>query len=95
MELKYGRDELLAVFIDDADKLEKILKAEPELISKTYSLYNNTFTPLTGGTLLHFCAEYNSVQCAEVLVQHGADVNARALIDNRSFGGHTPILTIP
>lgn len=89
--LKYGRDELLAVFTDDADKLDKILEAEPELINKTYSLYNNTFTPLTGGTLLHFSAEYNSVNCAGVLVEHGADVNAKAGIDEHGFGGHTPI----
>jgi len=89
--LKYGRDELLAVFIDDADKLEKILDKEPGLVNKTYSLYNNTYTPLTGGTLLHFCAEYNSVQCAEVLMERGADVNTRAMTDRHGFGGHTPI----
>ena len=89
--LKYSRDELLAVFTDDADRLEKILKDEPELVDKTYSLFNNAFTPLTGATLLHFCAEYNSVNCAGVLLEHGADINAKAGIDEYGFGGHTPI----
>jgi len=89
--LRYEQQELLAVFIDDAVKLEGLIKADPSLISRTYSLYNNTYTPLTGGTLLHFCAEYNSVECAELLVWHGADVNAKAALDEHGFGGHTPI----
>jgi ankyrin repeat protein len=82
---------LLAVFIDDADKLEELIEADQTIIHKTYDLFNNTFTPLTGGTLLHFCAEYNSVDCAEILLQYGADVNARAGLDEHGFGGHTPI----
>jgi len=82
---------LLAVFVDDAEMLEKLLRLEPSLISKTYSFYKNTYTPLTGGTLLHYCAEYNSLACAEILLKHGADINARAAVDDNGFGGHTPI----
>jgi len=89
--LKFEPQELLAVFTDDAVKLEGLIKADPGLVSKTYSLYNNTYTPLTGGTLLHFCAEYNSIECADLLVWHGADVNAKAAFDEHGFGGHTPI----
>jgi hypothetical protein len=54
-------------------------------------LFNNTYTPLTGCTLLHFCAEYNSVACGELLIAKGADVNARGGTDKYGFGGHTPV----
>jgi hypothetical protein len=89
--LKYEDQALLSVFIDDAQKLDELIVADDGIGSKTYSLYNNTYTPLTGATLLHFCAEYNSVACAEVLVKHGTDVNAKAAFDEHGFGGHTPI----
>ena len=89
--LKFKPKELLAVFIDDAVTLEKMIKDDPALVLKTYSLFNNTFTPLTGGTLLHFCAEYNCVNCATMLLRHDADINAKAALDENGFGGHTPI----
>jgi hypothetical protein len=82
---------LLAVLIDDAESLAELIKSDSDIISKTYSQYNNTYTPLTCGTLLHFCAEYNSIACASVLVAAGADVNAKAALDEHGFGGHTPI----
>lgn len=89
--LKFEDEALLAVLIDDAGKLEEVISSDPAIVSKTWSLFNNTYTPLTGATLLHFCAEYNSIDCAKVLVKHGADVNARAGLDEYGFGGHTPI----
>ena len=89
--LVFEDEALLSVLIDDSEKLEELLKADQTIINKTYFLFNNTYTPLTGGTLLHFCAEYNCVDCAEILVQYGADVNAKAAVDEYGFGGHTPI----
>ncbi|MCR8560756.1 ankyrin repeat domain-containing protein [Mucilaginibacter sp. BJC16-A38] len=89
--LEFEDKALLAVFVDDAGTLERLIADDQGIRSKTYSQYNNTYTPLTGGTLLHFCAEYNSVDCARVLVKHGADVNAKAAFDSYGFGGHTPI----
>jgi hypothetical protein len=89
--LQFEDDALLAVLIDDAAKLETMISSDPAIITKTYSLFNNTYTSLKGGTLLHFCAEYNSVACAKVLVKYGADINARAGLDEHGFGGHTPI----
>jgi hypothetical protein len=82
---------LLAVLIDNAEKLETLISNDPAIVSKAYSSYNNTYTPLMGGTLLHYSAEYNSVACAKVLIKHGADVNAKAGFDEYGFGGHTPI----
>jgi ankyrin repeat protein len=82
---------LLAVLTDDAEKLEELISNDQSIISNIYSLFNNTYTPLTGGTLMHFCAEYNSLACANLLLLHGADVNAKAALDEDGFGGHTPI----
>jgi len=89
--LEFEDKALLAVFTDDAAMLEELVSDDPGIVSKTYSLFNNTYTPLTGATLLHFCAEYNSVACAKILVKHGADINAGAGFDEYGFGGHTPI----
>jgi len=89
--LHFQPAELLSVFIDDGAALEKQIKSDPLLVNKTYALFNNTYTSLIGATLLHFCAEYNSVSCARVLVNHGADINARAAFDEHGFGGHTPV----
>lgn len=89
--LEFEDKALLSVFIDDAETLEKLLLTDNSIASKTYAIYNNTYTPLTGGTLVHFCAEYNSVACAGTLVKYGADINAKAGLDEHGFGGHTPI----
>jgi Ankyrin repeats (many copies) len=89
--LEFDDSALLAVLSNDANRLEKLIGADPGLVHKTYSRFNNTFTPLTAGTLLHYCAEYNHVPAAKVLIRYGADVNARAGLDENGFGGHTPI----
>jgi hypothetical protein len=81
---------LLAVLLDDGDKLETLLKENKEVASKRYSLVC-TFTPLREVTLLHICAEYNHLTCAQALVKYGADVNARAGVDENGFGGQTPL----
>jgi hypothetical protein len=89
--LEYSNQALLSVFRDKPEELEEFLQADPDLVNASYSLYNNTYTPLTGASLLHFCAEYNSTGCARLLVEYGADVNARAAFDEFGFGGQTPI----
>lgn len=89
--LRFEDKALLAVLAHDAAKLDGLLATDNTITQKTYSLYNNTYTPLAGGTLMHFCAEYNSIDCARLLLQYGADINAKAAIDEHGFGGHTPI----
>jgi hypothetical protein len=81
---------LLAVLLDDSTALTLHLKENPAAISKKYSL-RCAYTPLYEVTLLHICAEFNHVACAEVLVSFGADINAVAGIDEHGFGGQTPI----
>jgi Ankyrin repeat len=81
---------LLAVLLDDAATLQVLIKKNAEPLSKKYTL-RCAYTPLYEATLLHICAEFNHVSCAEVLVRYGADIDARAGIDENGFGGQTPI----
>jgi len=47
--------------------------------------------PLGGATLLHMAVEYEDLDVARWLIDHDADVNARAGVDATGFGGHTPL----
>jgi len=89
--LEFEDKALLAVLTNNDEWLEELLKTDHRIVNRTYSQFNNTFTPLIGGTLMHFCAEYNCVACAETLLQYGADINAKAGLDEHGFGCHTPI----
>lgn len=89
--LEFEDQALLAVLAHDVEKLKSCIINDPQIIPKTYAIHHNTYTPLTGATLMHYCAEYNSPACAEVLLQYGADVNAKGALDQYGFGGHTPI----
>jgi ankyrin repeat protein len=46
---------------------------------------------LRGGTLLHVAAEYGNVAAARLLLEFGANVNARAETDGAGVGGQTPM----
>ena len=81
---------LLSVLLNEAEHLNKLLISHPEAVSKKYSL-RCAYTPLHEVTLMHICAEFNHVACAEVLVKHGADIDAQAGVDEHGFGGQTPI----
>ena len=81
---------LLSVLLDDADFLDSQIDHDPGVINKEYSL-RCAYTPLYKATLLHICAEFNHISCGEVLVKRGADINAKAGIDENGFGGQTPI----
>jgi len=81
---------LLAVLADDAASLRTLLRAQPGVVAQTYDI-RCAYTPFQGVTLLHICAEFNHISCADVLVSNGADVNARAGTDKFGFGGQTPI----
>ena len=88
--LKFDDKVLLSVLLDDATSLDKLLTNDKELLFKKYS-FDCTFTPLYEVSLLHFCAEYNHLSCAKILVKHGADINSKAGFDVNGFGGQTPI----
>ena len=96
----------MAVHRGRIDLLEKHLRADPDLVRRTFSLdeifplslechsdhtYSLHATPLEGATLLHMCVEYDEWEIALWLFANGADVNVKAAVDAEGFGGHTPL----
>lgn len=81
---------LLAVLLDDAELLGAELRKNPSLIHHQVDL-RCAFTPLVGASLLHVAAEFGLVRAAAVLLKAGADVEAKAAVDDYGFNGHTPI----
>jgi len=81
---------LVPVLLDDGQALEAAIRAERLLLEHRVSL-TSAFTPLVGATLLHVAAEYGHANAARMLIAEGADVNARAAVDEHGLGGHTPI----
>jgi hypothetical protein len=78
------------VLLDDAEALKAAIRANPSLLHHRTTMVS-AFTPLVGASLLHVAAEYGNVDVARVLIEMGADVNARASIDEYGFNGHTPL----
>lgn len=81
---------LTPVLLDDAAALAAAIRANPAILVHRTTLAS-AFTPLAGATLLHVAAEYGNANVARVLIDNGADVNARAAIDPAGLNGHTPI----
>jgi hypothetical protein len=88
--LEFDDKVLLSVLLDDSNQLNIQLASGKDALLKKYS-FDCAFTPLYEVSLLHVCAEYNHLACAEILIKHGADINSKAGLDANGFGGHTPI----
>ena len=86
--LQFDDTSLLVVLLDDSSTLEKLISENPEIVAGKHTM-KCAYTPLENATLLHICAEFNHLSCAEVLVKHHADVNAKAGTDEYGFGGQT------
>jgi len=78
------------VLLDDSDGLAAALRADPSLIEHRTSMVS-AFTPLVGASLLHVAAEFGNVKATRVLLEMGADVDARASFDECGLNGHTPL----
>ena len=88
-------------------RLETFLQNDPSLVARHYSrreIYPPEVgccdddvtggmcgTPTAGTTLLHLAIDFEEREIFDLLLTHGADVNARAAIDGAGFGGHTPL----
>jgi ankyrin repeat protein len=96
----------MAVHRGRIDLLHAHLRRDPQVLNRAFSheeIYPPALgcdadhslalhgTPLAGTTLLHICADFDEIEIASWLIEHGADVNAKALIDADGFGGHTPL----
>jgi ankyrin repeat protein len=85
-------DDLLleSILLDDASALRELLSTSSKHLEQRLSPLC-AFTSCRGVSALHICAEFNSTRCARVLLENGADVNARADHDTNGLGGQTPI----
>jgi hypothetical protein len=81
---------LEALLLDDAPGLRRALEADEQRRERRLRV-PCAFTSCADVSPLHLCAEFNCVRCAEVLLGAGADVNARASVDDNGFGGQTPV----
>jgi hypothetical protein len=99
---------IMAFHRGQTDRLREQLKRDPGLPSRCFT-YREIYppelgcaddgrsgchgTPIGGVTLLHLAIEFDEQEIFELLLEHGADVNARALVDADGFGGHTPLFS--
>jgi len=87
---------VLALLRARLDLLAAQLDADPALVNRRFPELDFGSTgarrlTLRGATLLHVAAEYGNVPAATLLLERGADVNARAAVDENGIGGQTPI----
>jgi ankyrin repeat protein len=78
------------------DGLAEQIHADPALVTRRFPELDCGMTggrslTLRGGTLLHVAAEYGHPAAAALLLDGGADVNARATVDGAGVGGQTAI----
>jgi ankyrin repeat protein len=95
-ETRYDLPGVLALLRGRLDGLAGLIDADPTLVSRGFSELDCGQTGgrsllLQGATLLHVAAEYGHPAAAALLLDRGADVNARATVDEAGLGGQTAI----
>ena len=93
---KYQTPPILHLLRGRVDLLSDAIDADPTLLYRRFPELDFGSTAerlltLKGATLLHVAAEYGNLEAATMLLDHGADVNARAAVDDAGVGGQTPI----
>ncbi|HTA24264.1 MAG TPA: ankyrin repeat domain-containing protein [Terriglobales bacterium] len=93
---KYAVPPVLDLLRGRIDLLAKHLDSDPTLVNMRFPDLDIGITgarrlSLRGATLLHVAAEYGIPEAATLLLDRGADVNSRALVDEAGVGGQTPI----
>jgi ankyrin repeat protein len=81
------------VLLNDAGAIKAAIIATPSLLRHTTRLVS-AFTSLEGVSLLHVAAEFGNVDAVRVLIEAGADVNAKAEVDEYGLNGHTPLFHV-
>jgi ankyrin repeat protein len=91
-----GEPAVLAVLSGRIDRLAQFLESDPALAKRRFPDLDfgttaNRGLTLRGGTLLHVAAEYGNEAAARLLLDFGANVNARVELDAAGLGGQTPL----
>lgn len=90
--------EMLAIHLGDTDELARLLDADPERLHRRYPDMPYGNNVLRGGTLLHMAIEFYETECVDLLLDRGADINAKAdmVTDDQgeTFGGQTPMVHV-
>lgn len=101
----YPDTPVMALHRGRIDLLAEHLRRDPALLRRTFShreIYPSEMgcldainatvgTPLGGTTLLHLCVDYDEMEIALWLLDHGMDVNARSAVGASGFGGYTAL----
>jgi ankyrin repeat protein len=87
---------LLDLLRNRLDSLSAQLESDRDLLGRRFAELDFGASgarrlTLRGATLLHVAAEYGNLEAAMMLLDRGADVNARADVDAHGVGGQTPI----
>jgi hypothetical protein len=95
-ETRYDSPAVLAVLRGRPDDLAALIDREPELVNRRFPELDcgqtgGRWLLLRGATLLHVAAEFGNVAAAALLLDRGADVNARADVDDSGIGGQPAI----
>jgi ankyrin repeat protein len=95
-ETRYDAPAVMALLGNRLDSLAGQIEADPALVDRRFPELDCGQTGgrsllLQGGTLLHVAAEFGNLTAAALLLDRGADVNARATVDAAGAGGHTAI----
>jgi ankyrin repeat protein len=93
---KYDVPGVLQLLRGRLDSLAELLDADAALVNRRFFELDCGQTGgrnllLQGGTLLHVAAEYGNAAAVALLLDRGADVNARAAVDVAGLGGQTAI----
>lgn len=93
---QYNVPPVLNLLRNRLDRLAEQLHADPALLNRRFAELDFGVTgarrlTLRGATLLHVAAEYGNLEAATLLLNRGADINARATVDPCGAGGQTAI----
>jgi ankyrin repeat protein len=93
---RYAMPGVLEILRGRLDQLAEHLEANPTLVNRRFPKLDcgqtgNRRLLLRGATLLHMAAEYGNVEAARLLLDRGADIDARASVDEGGVGGQTAI----
>jgi hypothetical protein len=81
---------MLAIHQGNAKALAEMIDRDASLLSKQFPTMPYGNIDLRGATLLHLAVEFGEIECLDLLLNRGANINQPALVLD-GLGGQTPI----